>query len=495
MKHRPFPEIVTGEYDWEVFEENDRPRTDMTNKKMYVPLDDDCHKCGEQHGRVIRRHELAHVKWSPKSMGKLKKGVIEEAVHLLEEVRVNHLLTKFQIPMNAPHKCLDEVKANTRLLVEKASVAELLKWCLAGAFFRELARWHFNGNAYRKNYREHAGNKLSYELEATLEAMWDFIDSNTLTNSRIKDLEFVIEQTRYFHNAIITVSTKTNAYASKISFQKVKKYAEELSNILAIYNERPEEEEVLLSAEQQSKLKEVLEDDDELSQEEAYAEAGLDEPMSIKELHRRNKSDERKMSLKFQEKSDAPRWGKMEIHTPSCTVNLSNKLRQGYTNVPKDYGQTPNKLQRYCVDKKVFSRKQKVYGGTVLIDASGSMNFDGQDILDVMSEVPAVTIAMYNGYSNDGILRIIARNGRRVNDDYLYKHSGYGNVVDLPALEWLGKQEPKRIWVSDMQVVASNGTSKEALRQCVDAMNKYNIMRLADIKEVKQFAKQLNVLQ
>ena len=495
MKHRPFPEIVTGESDWEVFEENNQPRTDMTNKKMYVPLDDDCHKCGEQHGRVIRRHELAHVKWSPKSMGKLKKGVIEEAVHLLEEIRVNHLLTKFKIPMNAPHKCLDEVRAQTRLLVEKASVAELLKWCLAGAFFRDLGYYHFNGNAYRKAYREHAKNKLSYELEATLEAIEDFIDSNTLTNLRIKDLLFVVEQTKYFHNAIVTVSTKTNAYASKISFQKVKKYAEELSSILALYNERPEEDEVLLSKEQQSKLREVLEDDEDLSQEEAYSEAGLDEPMSIKQLHRRNKSDERKMSLRFQEKPDEPRWGKMEIYNPPCTVNLSNKLRQGYTNVPKDYGQTPNKLQRYCVDKKVFSRKQKIYGGTVLIDASGSMDFDGQDILDVMSEVPAVTIAMYNGHSSDGALRIIARNGRRVNDDYLYQHSGYGNVVDLPALEWLGRQEPKRIWVSDMQVVPVNGTSKEALRQCADAVKKYNIMRLADIKEVKQFAKQLNVLQ
>ena len=46
MQHRPFPEIVTGESDWEVFEETERPRTDMTNKKMYVPLDDNCHKCG-----------------------------------------------------------------------------------------------------------------------------------------------------------------------------------------------------------------------------------------------------------------------------------------------------------------------------------------------------------------------------------------------------------------------------------------------------------------
>ena len=76
MQHRPFPEIVTGERDWEVFEDDNHPRTDMTNRKMYVPLDDDCHKCGLQHSRMVRRHELGHVKWSPRSYGKLKQGVM-----------------------------------------------------------------------------------------------------------------------------------------------------------------------------------------------------------------------------------------------------------------------------------------------------------------------------------------------------------------------------------------------------------------------------------
>ncbi len=38
MKHRPFPEIVTGERDWEVYEDTKQPRTDMTNKKCTYPL-------------------------------------------------------------------------------------------------------------------------------------------------------------------------------------------------------------------------------------------------------------------------------------------------------------------------------------------------------------------------------------------------------------------------------------------------------------------------
>ena len=80
------------------------------------------------------------------------------------------------------------------------------------------------------------------------------------------------------------------------------------------------------------------------------------------------------------------------------------------------------------------------------------MDFDGQDILDIMQLLPAVNIAMYNGSYNSGDLRVIARNGMRVADRYLSKHSGRGNVVDGPALRWLATMPARRIWVSDMYV-------------------------------------------
>jgi len=46
-----------------------------------------------------------------------------------------------------------------------------------------------------------------------------------------------------------------------------------------------------------------------------------------------------------------------------------------------------------------------------------------------------------------------------------------------------------------MKVVGANGTGKENLQQCIEACNKFNIMRLADIDEVKSFARQLNVVR
>jgi hypothetical protein len=499
MKHRPFPEIVSGEHNWEVFEDDNHPRTDMTNRKMYVPLDDDCHKCGLQHSRMIRRHELGHVKWSPRSYGKLKQGVMEEAVHLLEEIRINHLLTMHHIPMSEPHRCIEEVQAQTRHFVEKGSVADLLKWTIACAFVTETPKYSsgwFRYNMYKHIMNGNSRVKVGHELEETLKAMKVAIDSNTLTPQRIADLEFVVEQAEYFHKVMVTVSTKSNNFSRNVAFSRVKKYAPHLSDILRMFNEKPTQDEVFLSEDDKRKIQEILDDEDfDGDMEDAYAEAGVGQVDDLKSLERRNSKDKRELMLSFPQRGKKPTWGKMTIHTPACSINLSNKLRQGYTTVGKDYGTNPNRIHRYTVDKKVFSRKQKIYGGTVLIDASGSMSFNGEDLLEVMQELPAVTIAMYNGRFSEGDLRIIARNGRRVNDQYLYDWVGRGNMIDLPALEWLGQQEPKRLWVSDMQVVPPGGTSKEALQECIDAMNKYHITRLADISEVKQFAKMLNVLK
>ncbi len=493
MKHRPFPEIVTGERDWEVYEDTKQPRTDMTNRKMYVPLDSECHKCGINHGRVIRRHELGHVKWSPKSFGKIAKGVHEEAIHLLEEVRVNHRLTYAGIPMDAPHTCLDEVNAYTRQLVEKGSITDLVKYGLASVFLIEKKNWV---GRWLTQYRRMDFNIFGHEYRSFIQAITDEIDSHTLKHSRVQDLEFVMEKISYFHLKMIHVSTKSRSVTPKPAWARVKKLAIELSEFFDLFDGKPQEN-VRLDDDEKQKLDDALEKEDVDELEEAYEEAGLDTPKDVSMLVDRNKQESSEIMFNYDDSRAS--WYDYDIHKPALTINMNNKIRTGYTNVAKDKGVAPRNIHRYTVDKKIFARKQNIYGGTILIDASGSMNFDGQDILDVMNEVPAVTIAMYNMTrwtgSNRGDIRIIARNGRRVNDEYLDYHCGGGNYIDLPALQWLGRQAPRRLWVSDMKVVGSNGTGKENLQQCIEACNKFNIMRLADIDEVKSFARQLNVVR
>jgi hypothetical protein len=192
------------------------------------------------------------------------------------------------------------------------------------------------------------------------------------------------------------------------------------------------------------------------------------------------------------------KWGDMQIHEPPLTVNLQGRLKNSRQYRASDFGYNPKYINRYCIDKKIFKQKQNVKGGTILIDVSGSMAFDGQDILDIMQLLPAVNIAMYNGSYNSGDLHVIARNGMRVDDRYLNKHSGRGNVVDGPALRWLATMPARRIWVSDMYVFGSshNGSSSgfNLLKECYDICTQNKIINLKDIEEVKEHALKLNTV-
>ena len=58
----PFPEIVSGKPGWKIFEDEKTPHTSNLSKEMYVPLDNQCESCGVNHSKMIRRHELGHVK-------------------------------------------------------------------------------------------------------------------------------------------------------------------------------------------------------------------------------------------------------------------------------------------------------------------------------------------------------------------------------------------------------------------------------------------------
>ena len=123
-KAYPYPEIVTGD-EWHVLEtteQDSQPRTDNLNKQMYVPMDRECDDCGVNHSRMIRRHELGHAKWSPKTMGKLMRGTRADCIHALEEVRINYLLGfTAQLHVNEFIQCKDLIERRIFTMIEKAS--------------------------------------------------------------------------------------------------------------------------------------------------------------------------------------------------------------------------------------------------------------------------------------------------------------------------------------------------------------------------------------
>ena len=474
-KAYPYPEIVTGD-KWTVEGTPDNSpagSTDNLNKHMYVPLDRECENCGINHSRMIRRHELGHAKWSPKTMGKLKPGVRPDAIEVLEEIRINYLLQNSKLPISEPTECIENIKIKYMKMVYESSLASIILFGLASMW--EVPKRE-KGNSY---YSYTWGT----EYETMLDCLEIAMEDNSLTELRKAELEFVKNVCRRFYNDITNHNTGQTP-----SYNKVKNYAEKLSAILDQFLDKPKPEDVFEPNQGVGEEGEGESEGTEESEEDTTVMDGS--PDSLETRTRKDLTE-----MLYRSGNGVGYWGGMNKHTPPLTVNLQSRLKSGRAYRPADFGYNPKYINRYCIDKKIFKQKQHVYGGTILIDASGSMAFNGEDILEVMQELPAVTIAMYNGFSNRGDLRIIARNGMRVDQEYLDRWSGGGNVVDGPALEWLATMPARRIWVSDMMVFGATGDTAgfNLLKDVNEICRKHNIINLKDIEEVKEHALKLNM--
>jgi hypothetical protein len=125
--------------------------------------------------------------------------------------------------------------------------------------------------------------------------------------------------------------------------------------------------------------------------------------------------------------------------------------------VPADMGMVPKHMNRYCTDKAIFAGRgrKRSRGGTVIIDASGSMSIYEAQIEAILEEIPLGTIATYSGeVGSYGDLYVIAKNGARAVANL--RPPGLMNLVDVPALEWMIKQDGPYYWVCDGVVSGAN---------------------------------------
>jgi len=211
----------------------------------------------------------------------------------------------------------------------------------------------------------------------------------------------------------------------------------------------------------------------------------------------------------YRKSNDTAKWSKMDIIKPKLVERLPVKL-QSTAKKKSDRGITPKSMHRYTTDKKIFSNKTKRDGGTVLIDASGSMDFTEEDIKELVYTLPASTVAMYCGedhheldytYWKDtdtkplGHLYILAENGKYVGD---IPHHPAQNLCDGPAFDWLGKQPEPRIVVTDMQVSGIRKTDSGFTttdfgdKMALDALKKvkeYNLIPIPTVDKAKEWVK------
>jgi hypothetical protein len=161
--------------------------------------------------------------------------------------------------------------------------------------------------------------------------------------------------------------------------------------------------------------------------------------------------------------------------------------------VPADMGMVPKHMNRYCTDKAIFAGRgrKRSRGGTILIDASGSMHIYEHDIDAIMNECPLGTIATYSGdivgEETQGDLYVIAKNGNRAVENL--RPRGQMNLVDVPALQWMVKQDGPYYWVCDGIVTGGGGRYGEMQAEnisdmCIELVEDNDIIMVPTLAEL-----------
>jgi hypothetical protein len=146
---------------------------------------------------------------------------------------------------------------------------------------------------------------------------------------------------------------------------------------------------------------------------------------------------------------------------------------------------------------RIFLKTIRRNGGSILIDASGSMNLTPEKLFSLVQKAPAATIAFYNAPSDSsmyGNMWIYSHKGKRAADFSTIKRVhgekginfwGYGNVVDFQALQWLIAQDGPRYVMTDGKVTGPYCTQQAALELLHTAIARKKVKQVTSLKEME----------
>ena len=182
----------------------------------------------------------------------------------------------------------------------------------------------------------------------------------------------------------------------------------------------------------------------------------------------RGKQNEELRKVRPSQDIESQQWCKLAVALPKLEMNHNGRMNR--KNRPHEQGRTPKHLNRLLTDpnRRIFSKKAKSLGGTVIIDCSGSMDLSETQIEQMVKSASGSTIWAYSSScSNNDIENcwLLAHNGKSVR--YLPRFHG-GNGVDLPALAHAYRNKRHRsdlmIWISDGRVTGHKDSGSRNLR-------------------------------
>ncbi len=190
--------------------------------------------------------------------------------------------------------------------------------------------------------------------------------------------------------------------------------------------------------------------------------------------------------------------GELDSRWGGCMLAAPKRLRAALTLGrphwrPDGVGAVARWAHRLKIDGRVYGRKRRVRAASFLVDCSGSMG----GISHMLSTLERVglraTVAGYgslSGNSNLGVVGLYSYQGTRADEGAqksLNSLMGGGNVVDGPALVWLGNQPSPRYWISDGVVTGQGDACNPLLHREAEMLcQKFRILRIEDSEELAQ---------
>lgn len=425
-KRLPFPEAIKRDDTPDRFDVKSgiESRTDLTHGVMVIDGGGVCDKCGIDHARATRLHEMGHVAWTPadwqKRSERAKDAPPAWLVNAVEDARLTRLRALNRLEQSPAILC-DADGDYDRALHGAVKSGDLL--AVAAIFAAAM------GSADEAPLLN-AINRIAtgfYEKEQNAEA-------DALFHT-LRVVRYAIQNRIYPHHK---PNFRSSLHAAR--------------DILA------------------------------------GVEGALTEYKEAKEAQKAKKATVVRPGKK--PKSFVPKdtWGKMNIVEPPLTRQSPLGMERRFT--ARDEGPIPTRFDRWSIDKRIFRTKKRVKGAAVLVDVSGSMSWDDEDLRRVLEEVPAATVALYSGNGTKGDLVIVAHKGRRATWGSVRSFVHGGNVIDGPALEWLADQPQEvKVWMSDGGTTgphdnAGGEHSRDMERDVRRILRRGGIMRVWDATDV-----------
>src|SRR5262249_14972745 len=104
-------------------------------------------------------------------------------------------------------------------------------------------------------------------------------------------------------------------------------------------------------------------------------------------------------------------WGEMTIEEPERPLRVASP-RSGFCAIEE--GARLRCVHRLLTVRRVFAVRRGGRSPAVLVDWSGSMGLQETDVEGILRRAPRCTLAVYSGDLTKGVLRVLAKDGRRV---------------------------------------------------------------------------------